>query len=63
MDLLTTLVVGAYLYTTGIFVWFEKRLNTLTSNHLQHLVEVEVTKQMEAQLLPSETEPESSQQE
>ena len=63
MDLLHTLLLGAYVYATGIFIWFERRLNALTSNHLRHLVEIEVMKQLEAQLPPSETEPESSQQE
>lgn len=47
MDLLTTLMVGAYVYTTGVFVWFERRLNALATNHIRHIVAAEVQRQME----------------
>lgn len=47
MDLLTTLVVGAYVYSTGIFIWFERRLNALATNHIRHIVAQEVQRQME----------------
>lgn len=47
MGLLETLVVGAYVYSTGIFIWFERRINRLVTNHLRHLISAEVKKQLE----------------
>lgn len=47
MGLLETLIIGAYVYSTAIFVWFQKKIDTLTTNHLKHLVAMEVQRQME----------------
>ena len=58
-SLLVTIVLGSYVYITGAILYFQKRLDTLTSNHLQHLVNAEVTKQLAEQSLRSGTEPES----
>ena len=45
--ILYSLVVGIFMYTTGVFVWFQKKFDALTSNHLQHMVRQEVQRQME----------------
>jgi len=47
MGLLETLIIGAYVYSTAIFVWFQKKYDKLATNHLQHLVAIEVQRQME----------------
>ena len=47
MGLLETLIIGCYVYSTAIFVWFQKKIDTLTTNHLKHLVAMEVQRQME----------------
>ena len=43
MDLVTTLTVGAYVYTTGAIVWlnrrFESAIEKITVNHIKHLEE------------------------
>ena len=48
------------MYTTAVFVWFQRKLDKLATNHLQHLVRQEVKKQMGEQSRPLGTEPESS---
>jgi len=47
MDLLTTLVLGSYMYTSAVFIWFQKKYDKLATNHLKHLVAIEVQRQME----------------
>lgn len=41
MDLLTTLVLGAYIYTTmyttAVFLWFQKKYEAIRTNHLKHV--------------------------
>jgi len=39
MGFLETLIVGGYVYTTGVFVWFTRKLDALAHNHLKHLVD------------------------
>ena len=46
MGLLETLVIGGYVYTTGVFIWLNKKLDRMATNHLQHLVQREVEKQL-----------------
>ena len=36
MGLLETLVIGGYLYTTGVFLWLQDKLTKIRTNHLQH---------------------------
>ena len=38
MGLIETLVVGGYVYTTAVFVWFSRKLDAVVTNHLKHLV-------------------------
>jgi hypothetical protein len=37
MDLLHTIVLGSYVYTTGVFLWFQRKYEMLAKNHLRHL--------------------------
>jgi hypothetical protein len=39
MGLIETLVLGGYLYTTAAFVWLERKIATLHSNHIKHIHE------------------------
>lgn len=36
MGLIETLLVGGYLYTTGVFLWLQDKLQKLSNNHLKH---------------------------
>jgi hypothetical protein len=36
MGLLETLVIGGYLYTTGVFLWLQDKYTKITGNHLKH---------------------------
>ena len=37
MTFLETLILGSYLYTTAVFVWFTKWERQRVTNHLAHL--------------------------
>lgn len=35
MGFLETLVIGSYMYSTAIFLYFRRKIDTLVSNHLK----------------------------
>ena len=37
MNLIETLLLGSYLYTTAVFIWFTKWERQRVTNHLEHL--------------------------
>lgn len=47
MGLLETLVIGAYLYTTAAFIYLYKKVDNLVKNHVRHLIQREVEKQLD----------------
>lgn len=38
MGFLETLVVGSYLYSTAIFLYFRRKIDTILSNHLKSII-------------------------
>lgn len=36
MGLLETIMIGSYMYTTGVFLWFQRKYERLRDNHLKH---------------------------
>ena len=37
MDFRDYLLVGSYLYTTAVFVWFTRKWDRVVANHLEHI--------------------------
>ena len=37
MGLIESLLLGGYVYTTGVFLYFRRRIDTLVGNHIQSL--------------------------
>jgi len=35
MTLLDTLAIGSYLYTTAVFLYFRRKIDTILANHLK----------------------------
>ena len=64
MNLLETLVLASYFYTTAVWVWLERRLEKLRGNEIAHLrnqLQDEINELRELQglpprILPRETE-------
>jgi hypothetical protein len=36
MGFLETVVIGGYLYTTGVFLWLQDKVSKINRNHLKH---------------------------
>lgn len=37
-DLLTTLTLASYVYTTGVFLYLSRKIDVVKQNHMKHLL-------------------------
>lgn len=38
-ELVNALLIGGYVYTTGVFLWFQRKYERLRDNHIKHVEE------------------------